>query len=180
MQEAVQNGFNGYFSEVDARDTTKIRMSDRFLLSSSFFHEYFEYLKKETPSLIKIIKSPTELKKVFTSFGTYSMDRDETIKNHKEYTKFKLTFLEMNQMMFTDALSAIKLMLIGKLMADGYIEKGPIIDYEGSFHLDSKIFFLQYPQYAMEIVLRTINELMAGAIKTKKIGKIYEIFNNPD
>jgi hypothetical protein len=63
-------------------------------------------------------------------------------------------------------------------MADGYLEKGPIIDYEGSGHLSSKSFFLKYPQYAMEVVLRTVNELMAGRVEN--LPQIYEVFRNPN
>jgi hypothetical protein len=55
--------------------------------------------------------------------------------------------------------------------------RGPIIDYEGACHLSSKSFFLKYPQYAMEVVLRTINELMAG--KVGDLPEIYEVFRNP-
>jgi hypothetical protein len=110
-------------------------------------------------------------------------------KNGKQYTIYPYltkegeislepTFLELGQHLFSDALAAIKLLLIAKLMADGYLEKGPIIDYEGSMHLSSKSFFLKYPQYAMEVVLRTINELMAG--KVKNLTQIYEVFRNPN
>lgn len=104
------------------------------------------------------------------------------------------TFLELGQHLFTDALAAIKLHLIAKLMTDGKIPKGPIIDYEGSEHLSSKSFFLRYPGYAMEVVLRTINELLAGKdpkgkerwgffariFKGEKLRKMYETFENPD
>jgi hypothetical protein len=93
-------------------------------------------------------------------------------------TSFEPTFLELGQYLFSDALAAIKLLLIAKLMADGYLPKGPIIDYEGSGHLSSKSFFLKYPQYAMEVVLRTINELMAG--KVESLPEIYEVFRNPN
>lgn len=63
-------------------------------------------------------------------------------------------------------------------MIDGYIKKGPIIDYEGSNHLSTKTFFLKHPLYAMMVVLRTINELMAG--KVENLPQIYEVFQNPN
>jgi len=65
-------------------------------------------------------------------------------------------------------------------MAEGKIKKGPIIDYEGANHLSSKTFFLKHPEYAMEVVLRTINELMAGRVKEGQIEQIYEVFRKPN
>jgi len=71
-------------------------------------------------------------------------------------------------------------MLIGKLMADGHLEKGPIIDYEGIAHTNTKLFFLKHPQYAMEVVLRTIYELMAETIKEKNdYLEIYRMLDKP-
>lgn len=69
--------------------------------------------------------------------------------------------LEFGQMMFGDALSAIKLHLIARLMADGKITSGPILDIQGSGHLSNKSFFIRYPEYAMEVVLRTLPELLS-------------------
>jgi len=72
-------------------------------------------------------------------------------------------------------------MLIGKLMADGHLEKGPMIDYEGFAHTNTKLFFLKHPQYAMEVVLRTIYELMAETIKEKNdYSKIYRMLDKPN
>jgi len=73
-------------------------------------------------------------------------------------------------------------------MADSYIEKGPIIEYVGTGHLYSIRFFLKYPQYAMEVVLRTVNELMTDRINTgwlldffkRRLPQIYKVFENPN
>ena len=46
------------------------------------------------------------------------------------------------------------------------------------FNDSSKAFFLRYPGYAMEVVLRTINELMAG--KVENLPEIYKVFENPN
>jgi hypothetical protein len=204
MKDAVKSGFNGLFTEVDARDASRIKMDNTidnvfyilFLfpdLPDDFFKNYFEFLKREHPSLASKIGSPKNLKKVLKIQST---THDGTIRRRKgvfKYGKqyfgypylskrggisFEPTFLELGQHLFSDALAAIKLHLIAKLMADGHIEKGPIIDYEGTGHLSSKSFFLKYPQYAMEVVLRTINELMAG--KVEKLPEIYEVFRNPN
>jgi hypothetical protein len=213
MHQAVEAGFKGLFTEIDARDISRIRMDNvpsqiptsnfpfeiPFLifpdLPDDFFVKYFEYLQREHPSLVKIIESPQKLKEFLitqsSTFETKGLIR--RMKNFfykgKGYiyhpyvtetgeTSLEPTFLELGQKLFSDALAAIKLHLIGKLMVDGYIEKGPIIDYEGLSHLSSKSFFLQYPQYAMEVVLRTINELMAGRVE--KLEGIYKVFENPD
>ncbi len=80
--------------------------------------------------------------------------------------------------MFSDALDSIKLHLIAKLITDGFLEKGPIIDYKGLAHLSSKTFFLKNPQYAMEVVLRSVNFLTEK--RFKKVSENYEIFEKPN
>jgi hypothetical protein len=210
MKDAVESGFNGLFTEVDARDTSRIIMDNLPLfglfpnLPDDFFKNYyFEFLMREHPSLAKSIGSPGNLKEVLrvqsTSVeGIYDGYFKKVFRGGKQYTphpyytksgdiSFEPTFLELGQFLFSDALAAIKLHLIAKLMADGHIIvdghiiKGPIIDYEGVDHLSSKSFFLKYPQYAMEVVLRTINELMAGRLKVRgNIEEIYEVFRNPN
>jgi hypothetical protein len=193
MREAVKAGFNGYFTEVDARDTSILDMNIIKDLSLEFFENYFEYLKKENPSLK--INSLYELRKILIKQSPYSpfigiKERKKQIYHQgKEYLSFPYvsredgtsddpTYLELGQLLFSDALASIKLHLIAKLMADSHLEKGPIIDYIGTAHLPSKTFFLKYPQYAMEVVLRTIHELMAG--KTKDFPGVYEVFRNPN
>jgi hypothetical protein len=210
MKDAVKSGFNGLFTEIDARDSSKVKMdrifSDTFLTPSTpalfddflknytdFLKNYFGFLKREHPFLADIIGSPEKLGEVLMKQSTTEIGIPIRIKiifkYGKEYfpypyltkkgkTSFEPTFLELGQHLFSDALAAIKLHLIAKLMADGYLEKGPIIDYEGSGHLSSKSFFLKYPQYAMEVVLRAVNELMAGRVEN--LPQIYEVFRNPN
>jgi len=202
MKEAVESGFSGLFTEVDARDISKVRMDHDFAsnrkvrypeLPDEFYQDYFEYLKRKHPSLTKIIDSPEELKAFLMLQSLVSIRRRmrgrDVVEEGKIYylypyltetrrVSYQPTFLELGQMLFTDALAAIKLLLIAKLMSDGYLEKGPIIDYEGARHLSSKSFFLKYPHYAMIVVLRTINELMAGRVSN--LPAIYEVFRNPN
>lgn len=207
MHEAVDAGFKGFFTEVDARDVSKIRMDhSAFLFSSilpdfpySFFQKFFEFFQSEHPKLAEKIGSPENLQQVLikqsitTDRGLFAPYRNKEIYRHgRAYTNYPYltqkgkdslepTFLELGQFLFTDALAALKLQLIAKLMADGYLPKGPIIDYEGTCHLSSKSFFLRYPDYAAQVVLRTVNELMAGKVKKKgNIQEIYRVFENPD
>jgi len=199
MKDAVIAGFNGLFTEIDARDKSRIKMDNVFAiffpnLPFKFFKNYFEFLRREHPFLTDIIGSPKKLRDVLmkqsiTAVGIFARQKKVFIKYGKQYyfypyltkegeTSFEPTFLEFGQHLFGDALAAIKLLLIAKLMTDGYLPKGPIIDYEGALHLSNKSFFLKYPQYAIEVVLRTINELMAG--KVKNLPQIYEVFRNPN
>ncbi|MBU4298871.1 hypothetical protein KJ636_02415 [Patescibacteria group bacterium] len=207
MHQAVDGGFEGLFTEIDARDTSKIRMDRRYntlgfslfpKLPSAFFDKYFDFLQKELPSLTKIIGSPENLKQALiaqstTEEGLFAEKREKEIyrqgKHYHNYpyfskegkVSFEPTFLELGQLLFSDALSAVKLHLIAKLMSEGHIEKGPIIDYGGTGHLSSKSFFLREPGYAMEVVLRTVNELMAGRVKKQgNIPEIYQVFENPN
>jgi hypothetical protein len=141
-------------------------------LPDDFFETYFEFLKREHPFLADAIGSPESLKKILikqsTTLKGIAPRRKIVFKDGKGYspypyltkegkTSFEPTFFELGQHLFSDALAAIKLHLIAKLMVDGHLPKGPIVDYEGVSHLSSKSFFLKYPQYAMEVVLRTIN-----------------------
>jgi hypothetical protein len=198
MKDAVNAGFNGLFTEVDARDVSRVIMDNLLAelfpdLPYDFFENYFNFLRREHPFLADTVSSVKKLRKVLikqsiTEEGILAREK-EVFKYGKQYssypyltkegkTSFEPTFLEFGQTLFSDALAAIKLLLIAKLMADGYLKKGPIVDYEGSAHLSGKSFFIKYPQYAMEVVLRTVNELMAG--KVENLPEIYEVFRNPN
>jgi len=195
IKEAVIAGFNGFFTEIDARDISKIDFESIYIkeLSDNFFKAYFEFLEREHPSLANAVGSSKNLKEILikqsSTLGGIEQRRKTVFKYGKRYfpypyltkkgeTSFEPTFFEFGQHLFSDALAAIKLLLIAKLMSDGHLPKGPIIDYQGAGHLSSKSFFLKYPQYAMEVVLRTINELMAG--KVENLPQIYEVFRKPN
>ncbi len=205
MREAVDGGFNGLFTVVDAREIipnmNSCILEKRNILydfdpkiEKRFFQVYFEYLKNKFPYLMKEIKSVIELKFFLDEFTRYEFGTTPVFYKkrlylivdyfHKNYdateieTPFEKTFFGFGKVIFSDALAAIKLHLIGKLMADGYIKKGPIVNYIGYGHLTNLEFFLRYPQYAMEIVLRTIHHLFEG--KIKEIPEVYEVFKNPN
>lgn len=205
IKETIEEGFDGFFTEVDARDVSKIAMDNILIITrkkievvfpflpEDFFKNYYKYLITQQPSLKEEIKNYYELKKYLKLLSTTEEGivsrREKILKNYKIYfsfpyitkegrTSYLPTYLELGQTLFSDALAAIRLHLIGKLMVDGYIERGPIIDYQGVGHISSKTFFLKYPGYAMLVVLRTINELWAG--KVENLEQIYKVFENPD
>jgi|GEM_PF-1747899 len=210
MKDAVDGGFRGLFTEIDARDESKIRMDATetslglsFIfpdLPDAFFSEYFKFLETEHPKFAEEIGTAEKLKEYLVALSSTDEGilRREKIgggrifRDGKQYrafpyitkegkTSFKPTLFELGQHLFSDALAAIKLHLIARLMAEGKIEKGPVIDYEGTGHLSSKAFFLKHPEYAMEVVLRMINELMAGRVKKKgQIEQIYDVFRKPN
>jgi len=193
MKEAVISGFDGFFAEIDARDTSKFSMDDVSFLPRVFFNKYFAYLVKIEPSLMKKINSPEKLKEVLmrqsnTEKGVLSRGFELFDKGLRYYetpylandgkTSPHPTGLEFGQLHFTDALAATKLHLIARLMSDGHIPNGPIIDYQGIGHLSNRSYYLQFPQYAMQVVLRSIHELMAGSVN--ELTDIYCLFDNPD
>jgi len=204
MKDAFEEGFGGFFTEIDARrDVSKIEMDHTAYFSfpdlpHAFFSEYFKFLEIQHPKLAEEIGTPEKLKKYLialsiTDEGALRREKIGGIifRDGKQYwafpyitkegkTSFKPTLFELGQHLFSDALAAIKLHLIARLMAEGKIEKGPIIDYEGAAHLSSKTFFLKHPEYAMEVVLRTINELMAGRVEEGQIEQIYDVFRKPN
>ena len=210
MKQLVESGFTGLFTEVDMRDDSMISMDSNMdmdlkdfhwkmffpNLPEDFFKKYFAFLEKEDPTLAHEIGSPEELKTVLrkqstTSWGLSLQKKIRYIKGKRYYAhpylkkeggvSYTPTSLELGQMIFSDALAAIKLHMTAKLMADGHIPKGPIVDFEGADHIPSKSFFIRNPEYAVEIALRTINELMVGKVKEKgKIEEIYDVFDNPN
>jgi hypothetical protein len=186
--ECLEPGFNGVFTEVDARDVSKVSLdsqefvpgsrSFQFLLPDSFYEKYLAYLKREDPVFGNQIGTEERLGNLLMNQSTSEYGILENKSNHaywdgKKYSEFpsisdvgevSLVFTgnELGQRLYSDALAAIKLHLMGRMMNDGLIAKGPIVDYEGSEHISTKSFFLQYPEYAMRIVLRTLPELLAG------------------
>jgi len=205
MKESVVGGFDGLFTEIDARDQSSVRMDAVWESSSKvfpdlpdpFFDTYHDYLSEEYPSLTKEMTSPEDLKNILQQLSLTKSNlhadlrenmvfKDSTMYTAFPYkdvsgeTKTEPAFLELGKMLFTDALAAIKLHLIARLMADGHINNGPIIDYEGSIHLPNKAFFIEHPKYAMEVVLSTVNELMAGHEDVEELKDIYEVFADTD
>jgi len=133
MHQAVENDFRGYFTTIDARCSGKIsfEMLDRALEKamgfsgsmtiSKFFVWYFKYLSKENPALMKSVKSEKQLEDIFGFYrtGNVSTFNDFLTEDKKLFPEgafhsrggghsFQPTFLENGQLVFADALAAIK------------------------------------------------------------------------
>ena len=180
MRRAKGAGFRGLFAEVNARDRSKVNIDPMMpfsnimypiLVSGEFRKNYLEYIRKENPALYEKIGSEENFEHILSqqlsavpSNTKYHNARlfieSKMVDGNGAFSRSSQGF-EFGQMMYSDALSAIKLLLIGKLMADGKIAKGPILDIQGAAHLSGKSFFIRYPEYAMEVVLRNLPELMA-------------------
>src|SRR3989338_5982323 len=132
MHETVKGGFGGLFAEVDARDISNVQMDSTGdfvspLLPEKFFEKYFEFLKKEHPKLTEKIGTPQNLEGMLKK---HSMTREglfgrglAVVRGGKKYisypyltqdgeTSIEPSFLELGQFLFSDALAAIKLLLI--------------------------------------------------------------------
>ena len=205
MVDAMEAGFKGIFAEVDPRDWSHVDLERAFSESSlpdSFFETYFEYLKRESPEVATGIGGWRRLRELLdrqTHRHLASVNeelRDGTVRYGNRFveagrdgdfrTSLSPTGFEFGSQLFSDALSAIRLHIIARIMADGKIPKGPILDIQGDLHLSGKQFFMRYPEYAMEIVLRTLLELLSADAsdvfgrEKKKIEKIRTGLDKPD
>jgi len=188
MKGLVKKGFSGLFFDIDARDYSKIVFDSYFdkvdnlqqvHLPDIFYEHYFLYLQRENPRFTEKIGSSSKLKQLMLAQTT----ADSHIPNAKrkmankaktydaswavsdELTSTTLpSGNELGQMAFADAMAALKLHILAQNINDGHVEKGIIVDFEGAEHVAMKSFYLKYPQYAAEIVLRTIHEVMAGYV----------------
>lgn len=206
MREIARKNPDILFGEVDGRNKSKVKIDSdiKFKLLDlpvEFYENYYDYLLKINPKLKESIESPEVLKTLLllqsTSFpGTTargfeinSKDVDTKFYSHPSLdNNFKasshMTGLELGQVMYSDALSSIKLHLLAKLSSDRYLPVNSIADFQGAKHLSGKAFFMQYPQYALMVILTNIHELMAGDAKklnkNKKTALVYsrDIFKN--
>lgn len=161
---------------MDARDASGVSLERPLKrgisLPDNFLEAYFSYIEKENPILAQEIGTKENLNQIMFDQRTQIQGRDRTFDAGKLFFHPRFSSGEkaqallpngrgIGQLLFSDALSAIKLHLIAKLMADGKIERGPILDFPGATHTFFKTFCVRYPEYAMEVVLRTLPELMA-------------------
>ena len=185
MRSLVSWGYESYFTEVDGRDESRVSLDSKVSLSGkqysahlpgSFYKKYLEYLKKEDSRFGNAIGTPEKLKSFFKKQSVPFINEQNinyTERDKKMYAQrtsltdtgeksTELTGNELGILIYSDAISAVKLHLLGRMMNDGVLPKGPIVDYEGLLHLSIKSFFIQNPEYAMEIVLRTLPNLLSG------------------
>ncbi|HWQ60610.1 MAG TPA: hypothetical protein VN420_05715 [Candidatus Fimivivens sp.] len=198
--DALDKGQEILFAEVDPRDESKVTFDSAAAfdtLPDGFFDAYYGYLSAQDPGLADRIGGIAEFKKLLRGqTGSNLEGIRETVDGRKYYAHAFVdrgkhgdkstvpTGYELGQLIFSDAVSAIRLHLIAKLMSDGKIRKGPIVDFQGSDHLSGKQFFLRYPEYAMEVALRSLPEILAsdatGFFRKGKINSVSEALADPD
>lgn len=187
MKQLVDHGFKGKFLEIDARNEYNVSLDDNTKsLQKETYQAMLQYFQKENPLLAKQFKNDwQELKKIYDlqitensvtqgNFHGLSFDKEgvyynsaASIKPNKAISATP-TGMEMASVPFTDALVALKLHMLSEGMNKGVIKKGLIVDFEGSNHLSYKSFFLKYPRYAVEVVLRSLGELMKDNMKKEE------------
>lgn len=204
MADAMGSGFKGVFAEVDPRDWSKICLDGGTLnerLPASFFESYFRFLEREDPSFAREAGDAEGLRRLLKlqSHAAIGVE-SETVADGSERSANRFvtsvdgnggfstvpTGLELGSFLFSDALVSIRMHILARLMADGKIPKGPILEFQGADHLSAKQFFMRYPELAMEVVLRSLPEMLAsdasdilGRIK-KKVGKIEKGMEDPE
>ncbi len=182
MKELVDQGFSGMFMDVDARDEIKVCFEPYFCkeggvqtqLPDIYYKHYYRYLQKENPRLTKKIKTVKNFKKALLNqsrvMPTNAVTSAQKWYGISQNINDNLTFSslptgnELGQRVFSDAMAALKLHILAQKMNEGIIKKGVIVDFDGAAHISMKNFYLKYPQYAAEVVLRTINEVLAGDV----------------
>lgn len=199
MRSAVEGGFHGKFGEVDARFDRPLLDpkgdgAQHLLFPDNFYEDYFHYLQQSFPSDAQDLQNWQELKKVSQQLassnegiyghaqleqihGLQKADfpyRDKDLKLQDQMTSF-----EYGQVLFADALAAIKMHLMANEMNVGRLEKGVIVDVEGALHLDNKSFFLKNPVYAFYTILKSPHYLSMPFIKEGNMDSIRSSFT-PD
>ncbi len=214
MKGLVEKGFDGFFFDIDDRQNEKVILGSYFnekgnlssiYLPDEFYQSYFDYLQKESPRLAKKIGNLENLK-ILLWRQDYadahpikrSFDGKDIIAPVSVINKYDSSLLptgnELGEI-FVDALSALKMHIMAVKMNEGIIQKGIIVDFEGSYHLPLKSFFIKNPQYATEVVLRSIHMLMseygnaepltwkerqAGKNRSENLQEVYRKLKSPD
>jgi len=156
MRDVVAEGFDGVFAEVDMRDNSKIDFQDVKRLPDDFFKKWYEYLQRMFPDMCKNISGHTELRALMKSQSTADgISGNLKILPYRGVAvvaypftdpsgqiHYRPTGFELGEQVWADAMSAIKLYLIAKEMADGRLRKGPIVYFVGASHLSPLRFFI--------------------------------------
>lgn len=203
MQDTIADGHEVLFAEIDPRDESKVSFDnppDFADLPDSFFERYYSYISAENPRLAETIGDAASFRNLLRYQAGNDLGKiEETVDGREYYAHAYIpdaapdgasersavpTGLEFGQLIFSDAFSAVRLHLIAKLMADGKIPKGPIVDFQGRDHLSGKQFFIRYPEYAMEVILRALPEVLAGdasgLFKKGRVGSVGKMLSDPD
>ena len=208
MRQAVAAGFKkgkfkGKFLEIDPRDNRDMTVlvdgdkNDNFPnLPEEFIQAYQEYLEKEDPNLAKNVFRAGGLEKALrvqstTYQGVFENDKEGYNKGLEQVAPTRIneqgdvvrhpTGLELGGALFSNAVSAIRLHMIAKLQGAGKLPMGPVLDYQGSSHLPGKNFFIRYPLYAMEVILRNPHFALIHTLKEGAgVKDTIKFFENPD
>ena len=90
------------------------------------------------------------------------------------------TGFELGSVAFADALSVVKTLILANAMHKGELETGIIVDFQGSAHLSYKSYFFNNPQYALEVVLTNVWEVLASHPDIKNREDILDKLENMD
>ena len=187
MRQLVKAGFSGEFLELDGRYLVENSL-DRKDLTKNEAEILFNYLKKINPKQAESINSWQQYRELFHHQRTQGklegfvytgpsliknmqkegsvIIKDGTLSSNNPTLNEDLTYsssltgFELGQLAFSDALSVIKIFLINKAMLDGNLEQGLLVDFQGAAHLHYKSLFFDNPQYAMEVVLTNVHEIL--------------------
>lgn len=202
MRSAVSAGFDGSFVEIEPRGNRgeiEIDHTDNYNfpnLPDKFLIAYAAYLEKEDPELFDDIRKSGGLNNALfaqstTSEGLVGRAKSKIQNGIRHYadsyftpkgkTSYAPTGLEIGEKLFSDAVCAIRLHMMAKLQGEGKLPKGPILDFEGAAHLLSKDFFIRYPLYAMEVILRNPHFALIHTLgEDEDIEDVARLFENPD
>ena len=192
MKQAVKNGFEGYFLEFDGRDESSVLIEGDINRKSfpnppdSFFKNYLSYLHVLNPEYKEDIKDANDLREILKKLSLTDGGNLSDNTPHKHiFSQSYSPFVSLNkdgkyittpndflfgQTNFSDALSALKMHFMNKLMEEGKIEKGLIVDYQGAQHLPLKSFYLKNTELAMMNVFQNIPHLIVSYLfKDEKI-----------
>ncbi len=203
MRELVENGFGGKFLEVDSRFQGVLDefTFDKKILTNKEAEILFSYIQRYNPELAKEIKTTERFieffhKQRFADFKESLAERVHTdglsfitdgtyyhsIPSVKENLKTSSipTGFELGTFSFSDALSVIKILLMNKAINDSGADPVLIAEFQGAKHLSNKSFFFDNPQYAMEVVLTNIHEIIPHLPNIQNREDILEKLQNMD
>ena len=132
----------------------RIKTIDEFI---KYFHAQRTFLGGDKSDLVeRATKEGLE----FTQNGTI-YHNNASIDSRGKTTSYPTGF-ELGELAFSDALSVIKILILGEAMHKGDINPGILVDFQGTAHTSYKSYFFDNPQYAMKVVLTNLWEVLAS------------------
>lgn len=168
------------FAEIDPRDWGKVFLEssrdaqDLVPLSPELLMHFFSVLQVMTPhvaiNLLSNVQGLYETLRMMASTRKGLWSRALSIKaGGIEYapmefanvkngeTRMQPTGFEFGETSWTDAISALKLRQLAKWQQQEDIPAGPILDYEGSAHINGKRVYFDDPIQAGEIIQQNVH-----------------------